>query len=214
MTQRRRKSKDEAKHEAILTAATRLFLSQGFSSTSMEAIAAEARVTKQTVYAHYQSKDALFTHMVTHLCEKHSPPPATLQDRGQPPEILLYEIGLIFLNMLTSREVMAATRLVIAETHSHPQLAEHYYKNGTQRMLNLLAQFLTQQKKSGAMKIGNAAMASSYFFALLKGQYYIRMLLGIKPTPGAREKEKHVRDVVQAFMQLYGNPTTTKKKSI
>ena len=213
MTQRKRKSQDESKHEAILAAAKRLFLNQGFSSTSMEAIAADARVTKQTVYAHYQSKDALFTHMVGSLCEQHSPPGALLQSKGKSIEVLLQEIGIIFLNMLTSKEVLAATRLVIAEAHNHPELAEHYYKNGTQRMLTLLAQFLAQRKKDGTLDIASIPAASSHFFSLLKGQYYVRMLLGIKPVPAAREKEKHVREVVDIFMKLYANPKLKKKTS-
>ena len=212
MAQRRPKSKDEAKHDAILAAATHLFLGQGFTSTSMEAIALEARVTKQTVYAHYQSKDALFTHMVTALCDKHSPPMAMLKTTGKPVDALLYELGLIFLNMLISKEVLSATRLVIAEAHSHPELAEHYYKNGTLAMLTLLSQFLAQQKKAGALAIDNVAEASSCFFSLLKGYYFVRMLLGIKPAPGAREKEKHVREAVKLFMKIY-SPQPAKKRT-
>ena len=44
-----RRSKDEMKHEAILKAATKLFLKNGYTNTSMDAIADLARVTKQTV---------------------------------------------------------------------------------------------------------------------------------------------------------------------
>jgi TetR/AcrR family transcriptional repressor of mexJK operon len=203
MNTKRRKSKDEVKHEAILVAATHLFLKQGFSDTSMEAIAIEARVTKQTVYSHYQSKDSLFTHMVAELSKKHAPSAALLESSDRPIEVLLNEIGQGFLNMLTSKEGLAATRLVIAELHNHPELAKRYYEDGTQRMITMFSQFLSRQKKLKILSIADPDDAAACFFSMLKGRYYVRMLLDIKPIPVAREKEKHVRETVHNFLKLY-----------
>ena len=71
---RAKRAPDERKRAAILQAAIDLFLKNGYSNTSMDAIAAKAGVTKQTVYAHCKSKDALFALIVTELAQKHSPP--------------------------------------------------------------------------------------------------------------------------------------------
>lgn len=196
--------KDEAKHEAILKAATRLFLRNGYSHTSMDAVADAARVTKQTVYAHYESKDALFTRMVAQLCEKHTPPLSLLADSHKPLQDALYEIGLGFINMVTSHEGLAATRLVIAEAQKHPKLAQRYYEGSTQRMVSMMAQFLARQNKRGLLSIADTSSAASYFFALLKGRYYLRMILAIKPLPTVKDKVSHVREAVEVFMKIYG----------
>ncbi|MEM1078658.1 MAG: helix-turn-helix domain-containing protein [Pseudomonadota bacterium] len=45
--------------DRILIAAFRLFFRRGYSRVRMEEIAAEARVTKRTLYNHFSSKDAL-----------------------------------------------------------------------------------------------------------------------------------------------------------
>jgi TetR/AcrR family transcriptional repressor of mexJK operon len=201
---RSRRPKDEVKHEAILKAATKLFLKNGYSNTSMDAIAAAARVTKQTVYAHYKSKDALFTHMVSNLCDRHTPSGQLLEKENKPVENSLYEIGLGFLNMITSAEGLAATRLVIAEVAKHPKLAQRYYEDGTQRMVTMLAQFLNLQNKRGRLAIPDTKSAASYFFAMLKGQYHIRMILAIRPAPQPRDKEAHVRETVTIFLRIYG----------
>ena len=50
----------QAKRQQIRAGAQRLFLKLGYERTSMDAIAAEARVSKQTLYRYYQTKDALF----------------------------------------------------------------------------------------------------------------------------------------------------------
>lgn len=204
---KKHKSWDEVKHAAILKAATRLFLKSGYSSTSMEAIALAAKVTKQTVYAHYKSKDALFTCMVEELSKKHAPSASVLMNMNQPVEQLLYNVGLSLLNMLTSKEGLAATRLVIAELQHHPELAKRYYENGTEQMLQHFASFLLQLKKQKKLHVSNASSAAACFFSMLKGRYYVRMLLEIKPTPDPREKARHVKETVANFLTLYGNAT-------
>jgi TetR/AcrR family transcriptional repressor of mexJK operon len=201
-----RRTRDEVKHQAILKAAAKLFLKHGYSSTSMDAIADAARVTKQTVYSHYQSKDILFTEMLTHLCDKHSASDNILRLGSKKLEEGMFAIGLSFLNMVTNPEVMAMTRLVIAEMTAHPKLAKRYYEDGTQRVVTMLSHYLDQYKIRGELSDIDTKSAASYFIAMLKGQYYLRMLLGVKPVPAAREKEQHVRETVSVFLKVYADP--------
>ena len=55
------------KTDAILSSARELFLSDGYARTSMDAIAARAGVSKQTVYSHFADKDTLFAAVVASL---------------------------------------------------------------------------------------------------------------------------------------------------
>jgi AcrR family transcriptional regulator len=55
------------KREQILSAARRLILRQGLRATSMEAIAAEARVAKPTLYKYFGDKNAVFEAIVAEL---------------------------------------------------------------------------------------------------------------------------------------------------
>lgn len=206
MKKNHRRAKDEMKHEAILKAATRLFLKKGYTNTSMDAVAHAARVTKQTVYAHYTNKDALFKQMVVTLCEKHRPPYELMEREDKPIEEMLYEIGLSFLNMITSHEGLATTRLVIAEVNQHPKLAQRFYEGGIQTMIGMLSQFLSTQSKRGTLAIQDPGTAALYFFAMLKGRYHLRMILGIKPVPSGKEKAMHARETVRLFMKAYGRP--------
>ena len=49
-----------ATSEAILTAARRLFGTQGFAATTMDEIAEAARIAKGAVYHHFKTKEAVF----------------------------------------------------------------------------------------------------------------------------------------------------------
>lgn len=58
---------EQAKREAVLKAARELLLKQGFRATSMEAIAAEAGISKGTLYKYYGDKDAVFVELASGL---------------------------------------------------------------------------------------------------------------------------------------------------
>jgi TetR/AcrR family transcriptional repressor of mexJK operon len=53
------------KRRAIIEAATTVFLSNGYLGTTMDEIAARARVSRQTVYKHFADKERLFSEIVT-----------------------------------------------------------------------------------------------------------------------------------------------------
>jgi TetR/AcrR family transcriptional repressor of mexJK operon len=197
---------DKKKHAAILRAAVQLFLSNGYTKTSMDAVAETAGVTKQTVYGHYKNKDALFNEIITELSHKHAPK-ESLAGKNLSTEEGLYKLGLGFLNMVSSKEGLAATRLVVAEAKQHPVLAQRYYESGSRQMLRIVANFIEQENKRGKLAIGNPMSAASYFFSMLKGNYYLRILLNIKPLPSPSAKEKHVRETVTIFMRIYGGKT-------
>lgn len=205
---------DPQKGDAILKAATVLFLKDGFANTSMDAIARRAKVTKQTVYSHYTNKDQLFVRMISDLCNRHVQTESSPSNVKKPFEVLLYEVGMGLLTLITSPEGMAATRLVVAEAGRYPKIARLYYENGTQRIMQLIARFLDQQNAIGAIHIPDTDSAASYFFAMLKGQYFLRMTLNVTPIPSKKEREAHVHETVAIFLHLYGGkkPMHTRSK--
>jgi TetR/AcrR family transcriptional repressor of mexJK operon len=65
--QPRRRPLWAAKHTAILDAAQRLFLSEGYERASADAIAALAEVSKRTVYDHFGDKEAVYVAVVDRM---------------------------------------------------------------------------------------------------------------------------------------------------
>lgn len=67
-------SRAEVRREAlrlrILSAAEELFLREGLSTVTMDAIAAKAETTKVTIYKYYQSKEALITASVDYAVSR------------------------------------------------------------------------------------------------------------------------------------------------
>lgn len=59
--------RSEEKRRAILDAAEALFLEAGFAAANMDEIARGAGVSKQTIYAHFGTKDDLFAAVVAQV---------------------------------------------------------------------------------------------------------------------------------------------------
>jgi TetR/AcrR family transcriptional repressor of mexJK operon len=118
--------------EQILEVATELFLEQGYGSTSIEAVAARAGVSKRTFYDRFNDKAALFAAVVHYIIE-HIRPPATvpLLAGANLPQILRRLAGLI-LQAALSPPAIALHRLVTGESSRFPELASAVEKDGGQ----------------------------------------------------------------------------------
>src|SRR5215471_2235585 len=65
--QRKESARSATKRAVIVEAALRVFLRRGFSGASVDEIAAEAHVSKPTIYAHFISKDELFRRIIADI---------------------------------------------------------------------------------------------------------------------------------------------------
>ena len=63
----RREEYSETTRRALLDSATALFAERGYARTSLDEIAADARVTKGALYGHFPSKQALFRAVLQEL---------------------------------------------------------------------------------------------------------------------------------------------------
>lgn len=149
----------EARREAILNAAKAVFFEAGYALASMDRIAEVAGVTKRTVYAHVESKDALFAAVVDRGCRNVAaqlPGPETLP--ADPAE------GLRLLARRT-RELMRSPgcirleRIVAAEAERHPAFAATLraaFAAGEQ----LLAEALDRWVAAGRLRPHDTAVAA------------------------------------------------------
>ena len=195
--------KDLEKRAAILDAAKRLFPSSGFEGTSMDAIAAEAGVSKLTVYSHFTDKETLFFAAIRARCEEQMP--ATLFDVevDGPVRRQLEAIARAFFALVTAPESVALHRLLTAGTGLSDKLVQMFWEAGPQRVQCGFQQFLRHEVAAGQLAIVDIPRASSQFFALLKGELHARMLCGCSQPFGEADIDQHIRATVEMFLRAY-----------
>ena len=195
--------KDLAKRQAILDAAKTLFLSHGYANTSMDAVAAEAGVSKLTVYSHFNDKETLFSAAVVAKCEEQLPPLFFELPAGIAVEKVLLNIARGFHQLINSDESVNLHRLIMALGSQDPKLSLIFFEAGPQRMVQGMERLLTQIHDSGALSIDLPRNAAEHFFCLIKGAGNFRLLYGCGEPLGEEASESHVREVVGLFMRAY-----------
>lgn len=193
--------KDLEKRAAILEAGKRLFPRLGFDGTSMDAVAAEAGVSKLTVYNHFRDKDTLFQEVCRAKCEQQLPQAIFAINPRWPLRRQLVEIGLAFFGLIMSDEAIALHRMMTAQRD--PKLARLFWEAGPERAKAMLRQFLQAEVAEGALDIDDVQRAGSHFFCLLKGEPYARVTYGCCESLSVTEARTHIEAVVDLFLRAY-----------
>ena len=186
------------KRPLIVEAATRVFLDVGYGAASMDAIAAEARGSKQTVYSHFGAKEALFEAIIEDKCDQLLAPVFEAFRPGQDQAKALNEVARRFLSVILAPPSTALFRVIIAESVRFPELANAFYRAGPQT-----AGYLKELNKAGVIATDDPVASARQFFALLRGDLYIRRLLDLASEPTAEEVATVAGEAVSAFLAIH-----------
>ena len=201
--------KDPGKRAAILDAAKRLFIAHGYEGASMDQIAADAKVSKLTVYSHFGDKDSLFTAAIVDKLEEQVPATLFQSARGgadaEPGGLRnqLTRIGQAFFSLISSEESLAMHRMMMTAT-GEPHVRHLFWEAGPRRLKAGFAEFLRDAIGHGLLRIDEPERAAGQFFCLLKGDLHMRLMCGLCETPGPGEIGAHVDASVDMFLRAYG----------
>lgn len=196
--------KDPDKRHAILEAAKRLFPSQGFDATSMDAIAAEAGVSKLTVYSHFNDKQSLFSAAVRARCEDQLPHEAfELESSADGIAAQLREIGLRCNALVNSEEAMQLYRTMAGRAQHDPTLARLFFEAGPKRLLEEFEHLLVRADAAGVLSVAQPRTAAEHFFCLAKGLAHMQVLIGAREPPTTEQAASHVESVVELFLRAH-----------
>lgn len=193
--------KSAQKRHNILVAAEKLILDLGYSATSMDLVATEAGVSKQTVYSHFKSKDALFKAIIVLKCSQHQLNELQEGTFKQNTFDVLYNIGMQVTTLLLQKEVVKMYRVVIAEVANNPNVAKLFYETGPQHSVELIAEYLHRQTEISVSKEASYMLAVN-FLNMLKGDYHMRLILGLECTLSEEEIKSNVFNAVSSLIKL------------
>jgi TetR/AcrR family transcriptional regulator, mexJK operon transcriptional repressor len=201
-------SRSAQKRRAILGAATEIFLRDGYLGASMDEIAAISEVSKQTVYKHFASKEALFVEIVGAMTSTagdavhiEADEPATRAALAP----FLEAYANRQLSVVLTPRIMQLRRLVIGEVARFPELAKVLYERGPMRAIGQLAALFERLAARGLLRIGDPMQAASHFNWLIMAAPLNRaMLLGDEAIPKPAELHREAAEGVRVFLAAYG----------
>lgn len=186
------------KREQILQGAMKIFLHHGYATTSMDRVAFEAGVSKQTIYSHFQDKEGLFRALIERVTIRRLQAEYQSESelfQGEPVPVLT-KLANSILRRMEDPEYIALIRLVIAESGRFPELAQLYSNTVVQYgYRNLSAYFQSHSE----LNILDPEATTRIFIGTIVGFMLSQELLQGKHTM-PMEKERLIKSLIRCIL--------------
>lgn len=162
----------------------------------MDAVAAQAGVSKMTVYRHFGSKEDLFAGVVAASCEALADDGLRAKVAGQPLAEALRIFGQRVLHIVLDPDIVKLHRMVIAESARFPELGRLFYERGPEASIVALTEVLARHRDDPRLAGTDLRLAAEEFLEAVRGYPHTRLLLGAGGQPNARQKEARIERAV------------------
>ena len=195
------------KENRILAAALKVFSQSGYSGASMDAVAAEAGLTKPTLYQYFDSKEQLFASM---MLQKRDDMLLPFRAPGSDDMVVqLHRFAWAYTDTVMQQDLLSLARLTIGEVQRFPEIGHAYQAAGPDRVLDGLMGYLASHRDVGRLRFDDAELAAEDLWGLILSAPRTKALY----NPGLRhsrtELARYVHNGLRVFLRAYStNPET------
>jgi AcrR family transcriptional regulator len=174
---RRGRPRDQVRHTAVLQAAGDLMIEGGLAAATMEAIAARAGVSKQTIYNWWPSRGAV---ALEGLMVRADPLADIPEDATAREAVRLLAVALV--RLFVSTPAGPLLRSLVADAQSQPEIAQALRDQWLTPRRDAVVAILERGVARGELRSGvDAALVIDHAL----GSLYYRLLLGHEPLTEA-----------------------------
>src|SRR5213592_38884 len=201
---RRGRPANEALGQAIVDAACELFVELGFQATTLDKVAQRAKISKLSIYRHFENKEALFSAAIAARCHEFAPQ-ALFEGVDGSAEDQLMAVGSSLLRTLLSPDVRNVEAMIMADKTNQKSLSKLHYEAGPTHVIAQIEALLRQLHAKAVLNVPDPLRSARLFAALFKGSD----LLMIARFDEARaeddnEIESYCRSAVAMFIAAHG----------
>ena len=184
-----------------------MFTERGFSGARTDAIAAEAGVSKQTLYAYYSSKEVLLSDVLRKMVEEGSHGRLAEAIEGVSPRErdelrgVLTSVARGLISSLMDAKYVALVRIVISETPRLPHLGHLFRLAVPEKILGGVGALLERAHDGGAIGEVDPDLAARAFVGPLL-TYVLMDALFVGDGPPRPPGPKLIEEAVDLFMRV------------
>jgi TetR/AcrR family transcriptional regulator, mexJK operon transcriptional repressor len=197
---RPRRGTELARTAALIAAATRVFLREGYGLASIDKVAAEAGVSTRTIYERYKNKADLLGAVISGLVDRMSTVLATADLHRLEPRAALAVIADTITGRARDPDAAALFRIVATEAHRFPELAAKMRENNKRCVDNVVAGYLRAQVARGALALTDPDRAATLFLQMICAELHETLLFGGEAALGRLDSKSHVAHVIEIFL--------------
>ncbi|MDZ4202160.1 MAG: TetR/AcrR family transcriptional regulator [Gallionella sp.] len=161
-----RQRRKQARPAELLSAALDHFVERGFAATRLDDVAAQAGVSKGTLYLYFGSKETLFKAVIEQgILPVMAQGEAMLAQHDGDARSLLQGLLLRWWELIGATRLGGIPKLMISEAGNFPDVAQYYYEHVIVRGRNLLRQTLERGIATGEFRDLDIESAIDVIFA-------------------------------------------------
>lgn len=194
-----------SKRDAILAAATRVFLRQGYDGTSMDLVAQESGAARRTLYNQFPAgKKELFRAVVERVWSAF-PVLDIVAETETPadPEIGLRRIAAAVASFWEPPLAIDFLRMVIAEGQRFPDLTDSFFKHGKTPAMSAVRAYIEKQAELGTLSIKDSERATRQFLGLIDEPLLWIRVIGRDEKFTRAERQAVIGEAVDIFLGHY-----------
>ncbi|MBB4595961.1 TetR/AcrR family transcriptional regulator [Xanthomonas arboricola] len=197
----------EEKRDAIVQAASEVFLELGFEGASMSQIAARVGGSKRTLYGYFPSKEELFVAFAKDMSDRYIDPllDALSQSNGPVAETL-QRFGEDILGFLCAPSSITIWQTIIGVS-GRSDVGALFFNSGPEEGVQRMADYLQTQMDRGAIRCADVLIASRQFGGLLEAETLMPCLFGALKAPSPEYLRGAAQRAVALFLAGYGCKT-------
>ena len=187
---------DDIQRLAIVDGARQLFVERGYGRTTTDDVAAQCRISKQTLYRLFPGKAALFAAVVE--AHRYSMLALPGDYDALPLEQALAQIFQIDIDPKLDEDRIALLRLVTLETRQHPELEEMLLLYGADRSRVELATWLARTRDRGLIQLDDAESGARILMGMMFGALVLKA--GDPSARPSSPKRTHIETCISIFL--------------
>src|SRR5664279_1252819 len=197
---------DDETRQIIYEAARHEFAESGYAATSMETVARRAGVSTKTLYRLVPNKASLFEGMVSDRLDRFLSDVNLRAVDHDDIEQALHAALMACADLSLDEEVVALQRMVLQEAGKTSDIAGTFYRNGIQRTLAALADWLRVQRERGLIQLDDVEEAAGMLLGMVASAPRRAAVYGGVPLPSLAQIEARARTCAALFLRGCGTP--------
>jgi AcrR family transcriptional regulator len=195
---------DGETRQIIYEAARHEFADSGYAATSMETVARRAGVSTKTLYRLVPNKASLFEGMVSDRLDRFLSDVNLQAVDHDDIEQALCAALMACADLTLDKEVVALQRMVLQEAGKSSDIAGTFYRNGIQRTLAALADWLQVQQERGLMELDDVDEAAGMLLGMVAAAPRRAAIYGGVPLPSRAQLEARAGTCAALFLRGCG----------
>ena len=198
----------QARRDAILNAALRIFSQEGFAEAKMDQVAAAADLSKAALYLYFPSKDSLLQNLLQQYSLLPELPGIVVSLGDTPPTLGIPTLIAEAWRLLRERKELA--RVIVREIQSNPERAKLFSEQVGMPAYQSVAGYLDHWMKRGWLRRQDALVAAQCLLGMLWFFLLTQELMGGKELHPLSD-ETVVTTVARMFLDGASNKNNKRR---